>query len=364
MSEESPDISTETTGPVSEENSTESAEQSFAEIVTANEKTEKDAELAFLRSKGLVDTPDENQPDNESQEDKELPVSDETSEEEETTTEDTTDDDSVEEETNDEVEDAPEGDEITLLDYEETKGFKFPVKIKGKVKHMTLDEMQNQIARVESANEKSLSAKMQLEELNEFKSKLDQREELVSRQEALTNEDLKLAQMNHYAKQLEENMDNAPNFEQHKKLSAELRKVKNDARKLEDEIIKTKEDVRINKMKEQHDILKKAEFKVTEEFANYVSSKLSGLAFDAVNENADLLMLLDKAFKYDNLKTKTKNAESRLTKKKTLPKGKGSNPIPKATKADQARNTRMSKGIGTDADADAVLNRIMAAKNL
>ena len=360
MTEENGHIAESTDGLVGDASPVDSTEPSFIEIALENTKAEADAEAKLMASLGYGDAPEETQPDVEESKPEEEEVSDETTEEE-TTSEETTDDDSVEDDDTEKDEDAL-SDDLEELTYDETKGYSFPVKIKGEVKMMTFDQMQQQIARAESGSELSREAKAQIEEVAARKEALDAREALIEKQHTLSEDDVKLAQFNAHIAALEEAKLTASTWEDDKRMSNDIKKFKDAARTLEDEITATRNTVRQNKLAEQQKILQEANFTVSPALQDFVTSQsFEADAFNTINESAKLLMLIEKARQWDDLQKKSKGKPVKKLGNKSLPKGSGKPPVsPKDAKAVEA-SKRMSQGIGSEADADAVLARYMSA---
>ena len=198
MEQNNPDIMTSDTGLLDAMNT----------IPENPNKTADDALMNFLNG----GTPTESA-DTEVKEVKEDPaVSEEPSEDtNETTEDDGTEDETpiVEDDASEDEGEEPSDEDLTEVDYEEAKNFKFPIKIGGEVTYKSLHEIQNQIAQVESAGKASREAKEQLAAAEERVKSLDEREAQIDKIDVASSNERELIVLDYQYRALGAQMEQA-----------------------------------------------------------------------------------------------------------------------------------------------------------
>lgn len=315
----------------------------------------------LLASEGII--PSDEQPDSEAHDDL---VEPEVSEEEETDPSEDAGDDEVEEEAGDDESDEPTDDETFLVDYDEVKNAVLPIKIKGEVKEMSFSEIQNQLARAESASEKSREAQQQLDELTERQSQLDEAEKwLAERMKAEQTVD-ELAVRASHIQQIDNALETARKDNNILEVSR-LKDLRDQHQAAYDQAQEQVQSVR-NELDQKH---LEEQFKILEnkgmnhileegdartKFIEYANSNLSEAAHKAVTMDASLAIVLDKALKWDESQKRGKATKKLSGSKKSL-KASAAGSISKQQSAEkQEAQKRMAQGQGTQDEAeDAIL---------
>ena len=326
--------------------------------VSESTETNPDQVLMDIANETLgVDAQSSDQASSEPKEDR---VSDDT----ETTESD--DESPVEAEADGEDDDEPtdEVNEYFEVSYEDAKDGLYPIKINGEVKMMKFGEIQNQLARAESASKKSQEANSQLQEIEATKDKLAQQEAwLTERAKASQGAD-QLASIGNHLQQLHTAYEQAAQGQDTHRMSMikyEIDKTSNAYNQTQHQVKQVQEEHTRRQTAEQYEILKDKGYGdvVTDAYKNYLSANLSDSAVQAASFDATLLIALEKARKWDASQGKGKRA---LKKGKSLSAGGGNIQQSKANKQ-KAVSQAMAQGRGSQDDAltglDAIANDIL-----
>ena len=269
-------------------------------------------------------------------------VSEESSEEElETTTDDGAEDETpiVEDDASEEEGEEPSDEDLTEVDYEEAKNFKFPIKIGGEVTYKSLHEIQNQIAQVESAGKASREAKEQLAAAEERVKALDEREAQIDKIDVASSNERELIVLDYQYRALGAQMEQADG-NTYKKLDQQRQQIANKFYEVQNDVNTSKEEVAKT---------------IPADVVDLVPSNATTAQIKAIAE------LKAKAAKWDSYQGKAKTAKPRLQGKKTMVKAGGESEKSRLSKAEIARNKRLKQGVGSHEDTMALLNNMTKA---
>lgn len=287
-------------------------------------------------------------------------VSDETGE-----TEESDDDSPVEAEADVEVDDEPTNDEDAFyVDYDEVKDAYLPIKIGGEVRQMKFGEIQNQLARAESASKKSQEANQRQEELDAREQQLMEQEEFLNkRSESYAMNDELATRVNHI-RQMNAELDKAvsKNDSHNATLLRErINKATQEAQSIHEQVQQVNQAAQQRHFAEQANILKEKGYGgiINDNYINYVKTNASEEALTAINGDATLAIMAEKARKWDASQGKAKRT---LKKSKSLPAGGGKISQAKSNEQ-QAKLNAMKAGVGKQSDAlagvEAIANDIL-----
>ena len=271
-------------------------------------------------------------------------VSEESSEDtNETTTDDGAEDETpiVEEDASEEEGEEPSNEDLTEVDYEEAKNFKFPIKIGGEVTYKSLHEIQNQIAQVESAGKASREAKEQLAAAEERVKSLDEREAQIDKIDVASSNERELIVLDYQYRALGAQMEQADG-NTYKNLDQQRQQIANKFYEVQKDVNSAKEEVSKT---------------IPSDVVDIVPSNATTAQIKVIAE------LKAKAEKWDTYQSKAKAAKPKLQGKKSIGKAGGESQKSRLTKAELARNKRLKQGIGSHDDTTALLGNIMAGLN-
>ena len=287
------------------------------------------------------------------------PAASEEPTQEETAEVDSSDDSPVEAEaeTEDEIEPTDDNAEF-LVDYDDVKGASLPIKINGEVKYMKFGEIQNQLARAEAAANKSREATQQYEEVEALRQELDNRAANIKRQEEVaeipTAVSTRLAGINQLKNALDKALE-ANDAQNVSLLTARINKLQEETNQIQGEYNAVQAETRAQHLQEQKRILTKKGFQdvVSDNWVSYVKTNASEDALKAIDQDATLVILAEKARLWDESQSK---GETRKLKRstKTLKAGDGS--IKKTQSAKKAASKqRLASGTATQAEAESAI---------
>ena len=311
-----------------------------------------------------VDTPVSS--DQEPEQVEEAPVSDNNEKTEEES--DVESPDEVEEV--EEVEDEPT-DEVTEyfnVEYEDAKDGIYPIKINGEVKMMKFGEIQNQLARAESASKKSQEANQQLEEITAKQAELDNQQAWLNQQTEAVTQSKELAAYSAQLQDIHQKYNKAAQAKDSHNmilLQNEAQAISQKAKAAQDKVLAVQTEQQNLRMQEVVKEATKAGYgnlftagKEADQFLNYTKTALSTDAQKSVVMDPTLIALVEKARKWDASQGKGKRT---LKKSKTLHAG-GGNIKQAKTNKQVAINQAMAAGQGSQKDAEAAIKDI--ANNL
>ena len=279
---------------------------------------------------------------------------------EETAEVDSTDDSPVEAEaeTEDSFEPTDDNAEEFLVDYDDVKAASLPIKINGEVKYMKFGEIQNQLARAEAAANKSREATQQYEEVEALRQELDNRAAIIKRQEEVaeipTAVSTRLAGINQLKNALDKALE-ANDAQNVSLLTARINKLQEETNQIQGEYNAVQAETRAQHLQDQKRILSQKGFQdvVSDNWVSYVKTNASEDALKAIDQDATLVILAEKARLWDESQSK---GETRKLKRstKTLKAGDGS--IKKTQSAKKvASKQRLASGTATQAEAEAAI---------
>lgn len=281
--------------------------------------------------------------------------------EETETTEEADDETPVEAEDDEQEETEPKDDvdEYFEVDYEDAKNGLFPIKINGEVKMMKFGEIQNQLARAESASKKSQEANQRLQELEAREAKVKESESWMTQQQSAYQQSEELVALSNQYNAAEKALDKARkdgNTDAIVKIKDDMDIMRNKYSTIEAEVVETQKKAEEKHLDEQYRILKDKGYEgiVDDQFRKYVETNLSPAAMQAMSYDATLMIALEKAQKWDNSQGKTKRT---LKKTKTLTPGGGNIQQSKSNKQEAMRK-QMAAGKGSESDALAGIQQI------
>ena len=301
--------------------------------------------------------------DQASDEVKEDPVSDNTDK-----TEDESDVESPDEaEEAEQVDDEPTNDDVTEyfdVTYEDAKDGIYPIKINGEVKMMKFGEIQNQLARAESASKKSQEANQQLEEINAKKAELESQQAWLTQQTEAVTQSKELASFTAQLQNIHSQYNKAAQEKDSHNmilLQNEYQAISQKAKEAQDKVSEVQKEQQNRRMQEVMQEASKAGYgnlftagKEADQFLDYTKKSLSADAQKSVVMDPTLIALVEKARKWDASQGKGKRT---LKKSKSLHAG-GGNINQAKTNKQVAMNDAMAKGQGNQSDAEAAVNDI------
>ena len=235
---------------------------------------------------------------------------------------DATDETPEEDNSEDEVvevedQDAPDSDTDDVegyVDYEDTKGKLFPVKVNGEVKYMTFDEMQNDVARATSANKKTTEAKETLEMVDKRTAEAEAKEEAVKKREQLLGANAQLQLLTAKFREAKQ----AGNTEEANAIAGQYTALEGQIKQTQDQHYNEYVDTQIKAIAESSYsyLLDKAKSK---DFSSFVGT-LSANTQYAVNHDAELMQIAEDARKWRDSQKKGK--ATKLPVKKSIPDSK------------------------------------------
>ncbi len=263
-------------------------------------------------------------------------------------------------------EDEQEGDEPTddvseyfEVDYEDAKDGIYPIKINGEVKMMKFSEIQNQLARSESASKKSQEANQRQEELATREAKIAEAEAFAQQRIEAANSSVELGKIDAAMSNLQQQYNKAVEAQDSHKmimLDANMKKVQEARHKTEAKIVQVQEEAKMRHTQSQQALLKDKGYGdiLNDSYVDYVSSNLSDQALNALNLDATLVILAEKARKWDASQGKAKRT---LKKSKSLRAGGGNIKQAQTNKA-AAKQKQMAAGQGNQDEAILGLDNI------
>ena len=328
---------------------------------SVEESTDSNPDVALDVAKDVLGDVLEETPDPSTEAEEEHPVSDHNEE-----TEESDDDTPVEAEADEEESEEPTDDvsEYFEVDYDDAKDGIYPIKINGEIKMMKFGEIQNQLARAESASKKSQEANHLQQELETREARLQEQEQWFEARSKATVQSEQLAQLaNQYnAGQQALNKARAENDSYRMvQIKDKLEQIQGEYSHLEHQVRATNEEANKRKTQEQFEILKSKGYGevVTDEYRGYLADNLSDTAIQAISYDATLAIALEKARKWDASQGKSKRS---LKKSKSLSAGGGKISQSKSN-AQQAKLAAMKAGKGSQEDAlaglDAIANEVL-----
>ena len=266
-----------------------------------------------------------------------------------------------------EADEEPTDDEVSEyfeVAYEDAKDGLYPIKINGEVKMMKFSEIQNQLARSESASKKSQKANQQLQEIEAKQAELAKNEEWLKQRTQASVESDQLQQLSGQYAQAQKALEKARTDNDPMKMV----QIKDAMEQIGAHYNKIAANVKqVNAEAEARH--KDAEFKILQKkgygevindaYKSYLTENVSQSAIDMISMDASLIIALEKARKWDASQGKAKKV---LKKGKSLPAGGGKINQAKTNKQ-QAVNQAMAQGKGSQEDAlsglDAIANDIL-----
>ena len=253
-------------------------------------------------------------------------------------------------------------DEITEyfeVAYEDAKDGLYPIKINGEVKMMKFSEIQNQLARSESASKKSQEANQQLQEIEAKRAELAKSEEWLKQRTQASVESDQLQQLSGQYAQAQKALEKARTDNDPMKMV----QIKDAMEQIGAHYNKIAENVKkVNAEAEAKH--KDAEFKILQEkgygdvinetYKSYLMDNITQSAIDMISMDASLIIALEKARKWDASQGKAKKV---LKKNKSLPAGGGKINQAKTNKQ-KAVSQAMAQGKGSQDDALSGLDAI------
>lgn len=288
--------------------------------------------------------------------------SEESTDEEETPVVEGNDDETPDIEAEDDVEGDDEPTESTGetwdVDYDDVKDARLPIKINGEVKMMDFGEIQNQLARSEAASKKSREANQQLEELDTIRNKLAEEEAAIKRQADAVKMSDEVAVRVNYIRQMEAQLKKAvEDNDSHNAtlLRERINAVSAEANQIHQQVIAAEQEVKNKHLATQQKILVDRGYgdMINDNYISYAKEQLSEDGLKAVNDDATLAIILDKARKWDESQSK---GQTRKLKKKTKTLNAGTGNIQSTkSKEEKELQQRFATGKASKAEAEDAL---------
>ena len=266
-----------------------------------------------------------------------------------------------------ETDDEPTDDDVNEyfeVSYEDAKDGVYPIKIGGEVKMMKFSEIQNQLARSESASKKSQEANQQLEEIKAKEEALAQSEEWLKQRTQASVESDQLQQLSGQYSQAQSALNKARednDMFQVTRIKDVMEQIGAKYNEIATNVKATNEEAERRHTEAQLKILQDKGYGdvITDSYKSYLNDNLTEQAISAISMDATLAIALEKARKWDASQGKGKRA---LKKGKSLAAGGGNIKQAKANKQ-QAISKAMSQGQGSQDDAlsgiDAIAKDIL-----
>ena len=298
---------------------------------------------------------DDESPDQEPEAEEEHQVSDENETEE-------SDDESPVEAEADEVDDNEPTDnnaEAFYVDYDEVKDASLPIKINGEVKYMKFGEIQNQLARAESASKKSQEANQRQEELDAKEAQLNEQEGWFKKRSESAQMSNELATRINQIRGMEQALHKAvEKNDSHNAalLREKINQASRGAQQLQQQVNVVNQEAQQRHYNTQYKLLQDKGFGniLNDNYIEYVNTNVSEEAKYAIDNDATLAILAEKARKWDASQGKAKRT---LKKSKSLPAGGGKINQSKSN-ASQAKMAKMRAGQGSQDDALSAVHDI------
>ena len=244
-----------------------------------------------------------------------------------------------------------------VVGYEELRGHTFKFKVGGETVEKTIDQIASELGQVKAASRVQNEVKEQREILQSEQAQLSDARELLRQQEQALRgtEDLsmKMAELNQYQQALQQarNAGDANAIVQIKDLidmkANEYNTIKQDVEQLQavsTQRVLAEESKKLQAAGYGHLLTDTA---YQEQFGQYALDNLPTHVVEAANQSAELLIALDKAFRYDKAKSKKSNIKQQKgtnlkpSKSRFTPKEKEMSP----DEAFQKAADRMLKGL-------------------
>ncbi len=250
-------------------------------------------------------------------------------------------------------------DEYFEVAYDDAKDGVYPIKINGEVKMMKFGEIQNQLARSESASKKSQEANQRQEELEAREVKLAEAEAFATQRMEAANSSAELGQIGAYIQGQQAayaKATEAQDSHQMIMIDANIKKAQTAYQQTADKVTKVQQETQARHTQAQQEILKEKGYGdiISDVFRDYATTNLSDQAIQALNTDATLVILAEKARKWDASQGKGKRT---LKKSKSLRTG-GGNVKQAQTNKQQKIKQQMAAGQGNPNDAEAALLNI------
>ena len=217
----------------------------------------------------------------------------------------------------------------------------------------------NQLARAESASKKSQEANQRLEELEAKEAQLAEQESWLQQQAQSSQMSDELATKVNMIRGMEQQLQNAVNKgDSHNAtlLREQINAVTGEAQRIQAQVQATQEEAQQRHFSTQHKILQEKGYGniINDNYISYVDTNVSDTAKQAINADATLAILVEKARKWDASQGKAKRT---LKKSKSLPAGGGKINQAKSN-ANQAKMAAMRAGQGSQEDAVSAVQDI------
>ena len=266
-----------------------------------------------------------------------------------------------------EADDEPTDDEVTdyfEVDYNDAKDGIYPIKINGEVKMMKFSEIQNQLARSESASKKSQEANQQLQEIEAKREELAKGEEWLQQRAKASVESDQLQQLSGQYAQAQKALEKARTDNDPMKMvqiKDAMEQIGATYNKIAENVKQVNSEAEKRHIDSQYKILQDKGYGdvINDSYRTYLKDNLTDQAISAISMDAGLAIALEKARKWDASQGKAKRT---LKKGKSLPAGGGKINQAKANKQ-QAISQAMAQGKGSQDDAlsgiDAIAKDIL-----
>ena len=259
----------------------------------------------------------------------------------------------VEAEADEESDNEPTDDDDTFyVDYDDVKDASLPIKINGEVKHMKFGEIQNQLARAESASKKSQEANQRLEELDAKAAQLAEQESYIQQQTQASQMSDELATRVNAIRHMQQQLHQAveKNDSHNATLLRErINAVTSEAQQIQEQVQSAEQAQQQRHFDTQYKLLQEKGYGniINDNYVSYLDTNVSDTAKQAINGDATLAILAEKARKWAASQGKAKRT---LKKSKSLPAGGGKINQAKSN-ANQAKMAAMKAGQGSQEDA-------------
>ena len=266
-----------------------------------------------------------------------------------------------------EADDEPTDDEVSEyfeVDYNDAKDGIYPIKINGEVKMMKFSEIQNQLARSESASKKSQEANQQLQEIEAKREELARGEEWLKQRAQASVESDQLQQLSGQYAQAQKALEKARSEQDSYKMvqiKDAMEQIGAQYNKISENVKQVNSEAEKRHLDSQYKILQEKGYGdvINDSYRSYLKDNLTDQAISAISMDAGLAIALEKARKWDASQGKSKRV---LKKGKSLPAGGGKINQAKTNKQ-QAINQAMAQGKGSQDDAlsgiDAIAKDIL-----
>ena len=252
---------------------------------------------------------------------------------------------------------------LTQVDYEEIKNFAIPVKINGEIQHLSIDQINSEVNRARSSGKEVEEAKLQKQELDARSATLDEQERLQKENAQLSNQKQQLATLEAHLQTLHVRREEARQKGDQNtwtQIGMQMEPLVAQYQGAQQEIKSSSDKIYQDNIAHQMDVLQKKGYgevisdkqRLTA-LTTYLKESYSPSTIEAINQNAELLILAEEARQAKASKGAAKKGKIKGNGKVTMRSGdgKGKQTVTAQKKAAQTRALRAGQASETDYEA-------------